>query len=88
MAEGTTAMGRTRMHDMMQLGYSVTVDVRMANGIPQGSFGATRRVRRKPSIDSDLTISFVGRRRSGRPLWVTMGVSERGQSVARTCREE
>jgi hypothetical protein len=31
MAEGTTAMGRTRMHDMMLRGYSVDGDVRTAN---------------------------------------------------------
>jgi hypothetical protein len=40
MAEGTTAMGRTRMHDMMLLGYSVDDDVRTTNRPP------TRQLRR------------------------------------------
>jgi hypothetical protein len=50
MAEGTAAMGRTRMHDMVLRGYSV--DDRLVGTTYarlKSSFGATGSVRRKTS---------------------------------------
>ena len=58
MAEGTAAMGRTRMHDMVLRGYSV--DDRMVGTTyarQESSFGATCRLRRKPSNHSELCLS-------------------------------
>src|SRR5829696_6945998 len=56
MAEGTTAMGRTRMHGMCCWATAWMADERTTNSSAQGSFGATCRVRRKPSSGNVLCI--------------------------------
>ena len=72
MAEGTTAMGRTRMRDMMLRGYSVDGDVRTANGSGKGSFGATGRVRRKTLCVTNLGTTWPRAGPPRRPFSVTL----------------
>jgi hypothetical protein len=81
MAEGTTAMGRTRMHGMVLRATAWMTTNGQRTCPTQGSFGATGRVRRKPSSYRGLRILL---RRAGvrrRPLSETMRVRARGQGA-------
>jgi hypothetical protein len=75
MAEGTTAMGRTRMHDIDLLSANGDDDrQRWRGGEPvqvQGSYCAMRRKERKPSADNDFGRDSRASWRGRRPMTET-----------------
>ena len=72
MAEGTTAVGRTRMHDIDLLGATTTTTANQRRGgepvAMQGSYRAIRRRRRKPSDGNGFAYGAQRARSGMRPI--------------------